>query len=98
MSIKRPRREQYASEPAWLNACLRYLDAKYPEREQYRERIAAFERWEAEHDLEAMRARIGELMATTDWTTEEADEFDRLATAWKTRRTNHHTDSRKGIR
>ena len=83
MSLKRPKRRDYASDPDWHVACLRYLDAKWPGREGQRKRIAAFARWEAEYSTERVRARIADLLEIDDWTAEEADEFDRLAALWK---------------
>lgn len=85
MAIKRPRREQYASEPDFLLACLRYLDTKYPGREGQRKRVIAWQRWTLEHDTEALHARIRELVALDEWTADEAAEFDRLAAAWRSR-------------
>lgn len=85
MSVKRPKRRNYDSEPDFLLACLRYLDAKYPGREGQRKRIAAWERWTLEHDPDALRARIRELVALDEWTSDEAAEFDRLAEAWRNR-------------
>lgn len=85
MAIKRPKRKHYESEPDWLLACLRYLDARYPGREGQRKRVAAWARWEREHDAEALRARIRELVELDEWTDDEAAEFDRLAAAWRDR-------------
>lgn len=85
MGVKRPRRSEYKSEPDYLNACLRYLDAKYPEREEQRKRVAAWMRWEMETD-ERLRARIGELILADDLTDAEDDELDRLTDEWKARR------------
>lgn len=83
MGLKRPRRADFASDPEWHVACLRYLDAKWPGREGQRKRIAAFARWDAEHSTERVRTRLRELVEIDDWTAEQADEFDRLAAAWK---------------
>jgi hypothetical protein len=58
MALKRPKRKHYESEPDFLLACLRYLDAKFPGREGQRKRLVAWERWEREHDPDALRARI----------------------------------------
>lgn len=85
MAIKRPRRDEYGSEPDFLLACLRYLDAKYPGREGQRKRVIAWQRWTLEHDAEALRARIRELVELDDLTDAEADEFEKLAAAWRAR-------------
>lgn len=91
MAIKRPKRERYASEPDYLLACLRYLDARYPGREGQRKRVAAWQRWTVEHDADALRRRIWELFELDPWTDDEADEFDRLARAWKARLSDEQT-------
>lgn len=62
MNVGHPRREDYPSEHAHLNACLAALDAAFPAREQYRERIAAWRRMEAPSDLDAVVARLRELV------------------------------------
>lgn len=85
MAIKRPRRHRYESEPEFLLACLRYLDAKYPGREGQRKRLTAWRRWDEEHDVDALRARIRDLVELDEWTDDEAVEFDRLAAAWRNR-------------
>jgi hypothetical protein len=48
MSVKRPKRAEYESEPAYLTACLKYLDLRYPGVDGQRKRIVAFTRWSAE--------------------------------------------------
>ena len=88
MSVKRPKRRNYDSEPDFLMACLRYLDAKFPGREGQRKRIAAWARWEREHDPEAILPRIRELLRCDDLTPSEDAELDRLMDAWKTLRRN----------
>ncbi|MEV8265847.1 hypothetical protein AB0P00_17050 [Microbacterium sp. NPDC077057] len=85
MAIKRPKRKQYESEPEFLLACLRYLDAKYPGREGERKRLTVWQRWEGEREPDALRARIRDLVELDDWTDAEAAEFDRLAAAWRNR-------------
>lgn len=85
MSLKRPRRRDYASEPDFLLACLRYLDAKFPGREGQRKRIAAWQRWSAESDTETLRARIRDLILADNLTDEESAELDELIDAWKAR-------------
>ncbi|MFS0794587.1 hypothetical protein [Microbacterium sp. 1P10AE] len=85
MSLKRPRRRDYGSEPDWLNACLRYLDAKWPAREDFRKRIAAWQRWSVESDTETLRARIRDLILADTLTDEESAELDELIDAWKAR-------------
>lgn len=85
MAIKRPKRHNYESEPAFLLACLRYLDAKYPGREGQRKRLVAWQRWTQENDADALRSRIRELVKLDEWTDAESDEFDRLAAAWRSR-------------
>lgn len=96
MSVKRPKRRNYASEPDFLLACLRYLDAKYPGREGQRKRLVAWRRWEIERDtepdVESLRARIRELVAIDDLTEDEADELARLSVEWRAWRRN--TDPR----
>lgn len=89
MSVKRPRRRNYESEPDFLLACLRYLDAKYPGREGQRRRIAAWRRWEIERDAEPDVARLRELIALDALTDAEADEFDRLAAEYREHRRNN---------
>lgn len=91
MSLKRPRRHNYGSEPDFLNACLRYLDAKWPAREDYRHRIAAWNRWSAESDAESLRARIRDLILADELTAEESDELDRLIHDWKALRRRNRT-------
>lgn len=89
MSIKRPRREAFGSEPDYLLACLRYLDAKYPGREGQRKRLAAFRRWDLEHaDEDRLRNRIRELIELDDWTDADADEWQHLTDAWRNRKTD----------
>lgn len=85
MAIKRPKRRHYDSEPDFLLACLRYLDTKFPGREGQRKRLAAWRRWEEEHDPDVLRSRIRDLVELDEWTDAEAAEFDRLAAAWRTR-------------
>lgn len=91
MALKRPHRRDYDSEPDWLNACLRYLDAKWPAREDYRHRIAAWKRWDAESDVEKLRSRIRDLILADDLTAEESDELDRLIHDWKALRRRNRT-------
>lgn len=86
MAIKRPKRKHYESEPDFLLACLRYLDAKFPGREGQRKRLAAWARWTQEHDAEALRRRIRDLVELDEWTDGDAAEFDRLVSAWKAQR------------
>ena len=92
MAIKRPKRRHYESEPNFLLACLRYLDAKYPGREGQRKRVAAWARWERESAVErnpnALRDRIRDLVELDEWTDDEAAEFGRLAAAWRNRARN----------
>ena len=96
MSVKRPRRRNYESEPAYLNACLRYLDAKYPRRDQIRKRIAAWQRWEIERDDEPDVARLRELVALDDLTDDEAAELARLSTEYvEWRRTTNPRHDKK---
>ncbi|MGW9627633.1 hypothetical protein [Microbacterium sp. NPDC055521] len=90
MSVKRPRRHRYDSEPAYLLACLRYLDAKYPGREGQRQRVAAWQRWHDEPDLDALRERIVALIDNDNPTPADDAEFDRLVAAWKARRRMIH--------
>lgn len=85
MAIKRPRRERFVSEPGYLLACLRYLDAKYPGREGQRKRLAAWRRWELAHDADFLRSRLRELVELDAMSPEDEAEFDRLAAAWKAR-------------
>lgn len=85
MSVKRPKRRNYDSEPDFLLACLRYLDAKFPGREGQRKRIAAWARWEREHTPDSLRKRLVELIDLDDWTAEDAAEFQRLAALWRER-------------
>lgn len=84
MPLKRPRRDDFESEPDYLIACLRYLDARFPGREGQRKRIAAFERWESSSSTpERMRARLGQLFMD-EWplSDEKRAELDRLVAAW----------------
>lgn len=85
MAIKRPKRKHYDSEPDFLLACLRYLDAKFPGREGQRKRVAAWRRWEHENSPDALRARLRDLVELDEWTDTEAAEFDVLAAAWRKR-------------
>ncbi len=102
MSVKRPKRRNYESEPDFLLACLRYLDAKYPGREGQRKRLATWRRWEIERDsepdVESLRARLSELIESDDWTEADADEFAQLSIEWREwRRTTdpRHTKKEK---
>ncbi len=95
MALKRPRRRDYDSEPEWLNACLRYLDAKWPAREDQRKRVQAFARWDAEASIEPARVieRLRELIVRDDLTPDEEAEFERLADLYR----DHKKHSTKGI-
>lgn len=87
VSVKRPQRGSYASEPDYLLACLRYLDAKFPGREGQRKRIAAFRRWERETaDDDRLRERIRELIERDEWSASDADEWGHLIVAWLARK------------
>lgn len=83
MSLKRPRRHNYDSEPDFLIACLRYLDAKHPGRKGQGKRIAAWNRWSVESDVESLRIRIRDLILADELTPGESDELDRLIADWK---------------
>lgn len=85
MALKRPRQRNYDSEPDFLLACLRYLDAKYPGREGTRKRVAAWQRWNEEHDADVLRSRLRELVELDAMSPADEAEFDRLAAAWKAR-------------
>lgn len=98
MSVKRPKRRNYESEPDFLLACLRYLDAKYPGREGQRKRLAAWQRWEIERDAEPDIARLRELVALDDLTDAEAAELARLSTEyveWRRITNPRHTKKEK---
>lgn len=88
MAVKRPKRRHYESEPDFLIACLRYLDARHPGLEGQRKRAAAWQRWAEEHDPAGVRSRIRELLRVDDLTPDEDAELDRLIAAWKTLRHN----------
>lgn len=75
---KRPRRADYDSDPAYLVACLVYLDHEYPERRDFARRVAEWEALEREADHERVVARIRELIALDDWTDDQQEEADRL--------------------
>jgi hypothetical protein len=83
MPIKRPRRADYASEPDFLIACLKYLDAKFPGREGQRQRVAKWRRMSERHDADVLRDRIRELvMLDTPFTDAEEVEFLELVADW----------------
>lgn len=87
MGIKRPKRRKYASEPDFLLACLRYLDAKYPGRKGQRKRLVAFARWDAEAEPERVIARMRELIELDrPFTPAEDVEFDELVVAYRAQR------------
>lgn len=77
MRLKRPRRGYYANEQAWLIACSRYLDVKFPEREQFRPRLT----------YEAIVARMQALLALDRRLTQpEEAHWDALAAAYRAHR------------
>lgn len=77
MRLRRPRRGQYANEQAWLIACSRYLDVKFPEREQFRHRL----------DYAAIVARMQALLGLDRRLTDaEEAEWDALAAAYRAHR------------
>lgn len=90
MTIKRPKRDSYPSEPDFLIACLRYLDAKHPGREGQRRRVAAWKRWSEQPDTDALRDEIRDLVML-DRSLTEAEEVAllELVAAWH--RTKHRT-------
>lgn len=92
MGLKRPRRREFDSEPAWLMACLRYLDAKHPESRVLRAR--AFARWDAQDATDPARVikRLRELIVLDDLTPEQEAEFERLAEMYR-----EHKHTTKGI-
>lgn len=90
MGIKRPKRRDYKSEPHYLIASLRYLDAKYPGRVGQRKRVAAWRRWNEEHDADVLRDRIRDLvLLDRPFTDAEEAEFLELVATWH--RTKHRT-------
>lgn len=95
MSIKRPKRENYPSEPDFLIACLRYLDAKHPGREGQRRRVAAWKRWNGEHSTDALRDQIRDLVML-DRSLTEAEEVELLDLVAAWHRTKHRTITTEG--
>lgn len=96
MGIKRPKRKKYASEPDYLLACLRYLDAKYPGRKGQRERLAAFRRWDSEFAHERVIGRLRELIALDrDFTAAEQAEFNELTTVYLQQRRDNRSKEKK---
>ncbi|MBZ4488026.1 hypothetical protein LQ938_11900 [Microbacterium sp. cx-55] len=76
---ERPSGAQFASEPEFLVASLVWLDYTYPQRVQQRERIRQWDLLREETELEALAARIRDLLAIDDvWTEDQQDEGDRL--------------------
>lgn len=79
---QRPNRADYDSDPAYLVACLVWLDHEYPERLDYARRVAELERLERESDPAYVRSRLRELLDADD--PESAAEWQRLVAIYRT--------------
>lgn len=90
---KKPRRQDFPSEVAWLNACVIWLDYVWPERVDQRRKVAAWRDLDAEAAPQRTRQRIAELLELDrDFTPAEDEEFDKLVRSMKQDRKRRRND------